>query len=224
MPDTQKKSASLYSAFKEIINPQKLKPATQTITNGDMNSIILQINEMMRKLYNKAFSNVLELKNLKVSDTMAVKKTVTAENVIADKLLQAKTINSETVMASEAKATTIYENGVSLKNKYVSADDLKAFKIYTMADLGITGNTTLNAVCKALSAKQSVNPWMFLYGQGTLSGGITDLPEGYGLLTVTQIGFRFVVEYKASKIYFRVENTSGMAGMTPDKFARVNPT
>lgn len=58
MPNTQKKTASLYSAFKEVINPQKLKPATQTITNGDMNNIILQINEMMRKIYNKAFGKL----------------------------------------------------------------------------------------------------------------------------------------------------------------------
>jgi hypothetical protein len=121
-------------------------------------------------------------------------------------------------------APSFYENNEALSSKYALASNFNGFKIYTMADLGITGNTTLNAVCKALSAKQSVNPWMFLHGQGTLSSGITDLPEGYGLLTVTQIGFRFVVEYKASKIYFRVENTSGMAGMTPDKFARVNPT
>ena len=121
-------------------------------------------------------------------------------------------------------AGKIYEGGTSLDSKYLLAANFCGFRIYTIADLGITGNTTLNAVCNALSAKQSNNPWMFLYGQGTLSSGITDLPEGYGLLTVTQIGFRFVVEYKASKAYFRVENTAGMTGITPDKLRVINPT
>lgn len=308
MPNTQKKSASLYSAFKEIINPQKLKPATQTITNGDINNIILQINEMMRKIYNKAFAKVLELNELKVNKTLTTKSLSIDGAIEVESVTAEKTVNAENVNASN-KATanmgefsgsvsvgpktrgndgkngvsmgsvgyllmqrndgagpyigfykdsgtspcgylqitgsngymefkyaprytfdkavyapSFYENNEALSAKYAPAANFNGFKVYTLADLGITGNTTFNAVCSALSSLKSNNPWMFICAQGVLTSGITDMPEGYGLLTVTQIAGRFSVEYKApNKLYFSLRNETQMKEIKPSLLKSISP-
>lgn len=303
MPNTQKKSASLYSAFKEIINPQKLKPATQTITNGDINNIILQINEMMRKIYNKAFasakdvlkhlgitltateindlpnniSNLASTVNNKVSksgDTITGSLKVSSSVSVGEKasgndgkpgvsmgsvgyLLMQRNDGSGPYIGfykgggtspcgylqitgsngymefkyaprytfdKAVYAPSFYENNEALSSKYALASSFNGFKIYTMADLGITGNTTFNAVCSALSSLKSNNPWMFICAQGVLTSGITDMPEGYGLLTVTQIAGRFDVEYKApNKIYFSLRNETQMKEIKPSLLKSISP-
>lgn len=121
-------------------------------------------------------------------------------------------------------APAFYENNEALSAKYAPAANFNGFKVYAMTDLGITGNTTLNAVCTALSGLKSSNPWMFVYAQGVLTSGITDLPEGYGLFMVTQIAGRFVVEYKApNKMYFSLRNETQMKEIKVSYLKSVSP-
>lgn len=97
------------------------------------------------------------------------------------------------------------------------------YKIYNgLADIGITSSTTtLNAVMVALKNK-SQNSFLFFQNQSTLTAGITDLPIGYGLLTIIGTGGRIQVTLtNADRTFCHVTNTTDMTGVTADDLHEV---
>lgn len=95
--------------------------------------------------------------------------------------------------------------------------NLNGYKIYNgLADIGITSNTTtLNAVMVALKNKGPINSFIFFFNQGSLTTGITDLPIGYGLLTVIGAGGRVQVRIHSNdRAYACVTSTTDMTTIT----------
>lgn len=101
--------------------------------------------------------------------------------------------------------------------------DLSGYKIYAgLNALGISGNTTFNAVMNKLKSL-NVNDFVFFANQSALTSGITDLPVGYCLLTVIGQAGRISVHVdNADRCYVLTCNTLDMTDITAANLRRAD--
>ena len=96
--------------------------------------------------------------------------------------------------------------------------NLSNLKIYSeLQSIGITSSTTtLNEVINKFLDNLSGSECLFLCNQGALDNGITDLPNGYGLLTIWDWHGRVTVYFQTNKVYFMTDNTTTIRNKTAD--------
>ena len=87
-----------------------------------------------------------------------------------------------------------------------------------LSSIGLTSPTTLNDVINNFIDRiNGSGSFLFLCNQGTLSEKITDLPAGYGLLTIWAITGRVALFYQINdKIWLLVGNTADIINKEAD--------
>ena len=95
-----------------------------------------------------------------------------------------------------------------------------------MKEIGITSSsTTLNNVLKGCFATFSGTNDIFLYNQGTLTTGITDLPIGYGLLEVIKFRGRWkILYYNAEYMWISTDNDTGIVNKKATDLTKIART
>ena len=101
--------------------------------------------------------------------------------------------------------------------------NLSNLKIYSsLTSIGISSNTaTLNTAINSFFDCDGQYA-IFIHNQSSLENGITDLPAGYGLLTIYKWGGRVQVCYQVNtRIWFATGNTTDGRNITPDNLSLV---
>lgn len=137
-------------------------------------------------------------------------------------IIQTGTYGKNTALSNDTNDGVVdyINNNLEWLHDRTNNTSIKTFS--NLVDLGISGNTTVNALALAIASQpESFETYL---SQGTLANGITDLPIGYCMVHIVYIrGNRVVIEVLGGdRVYRAVSNMDGLRNLQPSDFRRYN--
>lgn len=176
------------------------------LTTGEKLSVSLgKVMKWFADLKSLAFVDKVGTANLDTTLTTAYNNRVTTDKVTTSTSITASG------WVADARAVATLQNQINTINS-----NLGGFKVYkTLGDIGISSSsTTLQNVFKAFD--NIGDQIIFIYNQGALTSGITDMPVGYGQLQLIKAQGRISVWYTTGNTSYYFADNNNIQNRTAD--------